>query len=200
LPQIGFVNWNQKDFNTLQLGFVNTVGGSIVGVQFGFINYTDTIEKSIPIGFLSIVKNGGCKAIELGFSEISPFNLSFKIGVEKFYTSFIVGYNPFKNDIRKEIIGGAGFGSIIQLSKIFYFNPEITAYNRINGNSQQYVSIIPCFGYNVIPNLSIIIGPSVVWEYKDNDAGSPLFKIVEYPLNEENKLYFGARIALRDHW
>jgi hypothetical protein len=149
---------------------------------------------------LSIVKNGGYKAIEVGFSEISPFNLSFKIGVERFYTSFIVGYNPFKDGIREEIIWGAGFGSIIQLGKIFYLNPEITAYNRINEGFQQYVSIIPYFGYNIIPNLSIIIGPSVVWAYEDNDAGSPFFKIGEYSINEENKLYFGVRIALRYRW
>ncbi|MDR2068535.1 MAG: hypothetical protein LBP71_01530, partial [Spirochaetaceae bacterium] len=121
-------------------------------------------------------------------------------GVERFYTSFVVGYNPFNDGIREQIILGAGFGSIIQLGKIFYLNPEITAHNWINEDFQQYVSFIPYFGYNIIPNLSVVIGPSVVWTYNDPDAGSPFFKIAEYSINEENKLYFGARIALRYRW
>jgi hypothetical protein len=40
----------------------------------------------------------------LGVSEISPFNLAFKIGIKKFYTSFNVAYNPFRDGIREQII------------------------------------------------------------------------------------------------
>jgi hypothetical protein len=34
LPQIDFVNWSPKDFNTLQFGFVNTAK-RLKGLQFG---------------------------------------------------------------------------------------------------------------------------------------------------------------------
>jgi hypothetical protein len=148
---------------------------------------------------LSIIKNGGYKAVELGVSELSPFNLAFKIGLERFYTSFIVGYNPFKDDIGEQFTWGTGFGSIIHLGK-FYFNPEITVHNKIGEDFQQYVSVVPYFGYNIIPNLSVVIGPSVVWAYSTSGAGSPLFRIAEYSINKENKLYLGARMALRYRW
>ncbi|MDR0733752.1 MAG: hypothetical protein LBF08_06815 [Dysgonamonadaceae bacterium] len=228
--QTGFINTVAKSFNGVQLGFVNTAVGKEVkglqlglinttvnkfagaqisfvnitkkinGLQFGFINYADSIEKGIPIGFLSIVRNGGYKAIEIGVSEISPFNLSFKIGVERFYTSFIVAYNPFREGIREQVIWGAGFGTIIQLGNTFYLNPEIASYNGINENFQNYVSVIPYFGYNIIPNLSIVAGPSLVWTYNDKNIEKPFYKIIEHSINNKNKLYLGARMGIRFRW
>ena len=197
--QLGFINTTVNKFNGTQISFVN-ITKQLNGSQIGFINYSDSIEKGIPIGFLSIVRKGGYKAVELGVSEISPFNLSFKIGVERFYTSFIVGYNPFRDGIREQINWGAGFGSIIQLGKLFYLNPEITMHNGMNEDFQKYVSIIPYFGYTIIPNLSILIGPSAVWAYNDKDIEKPFFRIMEYSINDKNKLYIGARMALRFRW
>jgi hypothetical protein len=213
--QLGFVNTAVgKDVNGLQLGFINTTinkfGGAQIsfvnitkqlnGLQFGFINYADSIEKGIPIGFFSIVRNGGYKAIEIGVSEISPLNLSFKIGVEKFYTSFIVGYNPFRDGIPEQITWGAGFGTIIQLGKTFYFNPEITSHNGVDGNFINYVSIIPYFGYNIISNISIVVGPSLVWAYNNKSIENPFYRIIEYSINDKNKLYLGARMGIRFRW
>jgi hypothetical protein len=203
--QLGFVNTAVKSFKGMQFGFVNTSTGSgVSGLQIGFINYADSFEKGLPIGLLSIVRNGGYKAIELGVSEISPFNLSFKIGVEKLYTSFVVSYNPFRDDpfnggIREQIILGAGLGSIIQLGKAFYLNPEITSHTAISEDFQHYVGIVPYFGYNIISNLSVAAGPSLVWAYNEN-IKSLFYRIVEYSINDENTLYLGARLALRFRW
>jgi hypothetical protein len=200
-PQIGFVNWNQNDFAGLQLGFINTVGGNmggfqmgfvntttdsftgfqlgfvntavsgVNGVQLGFINYAESIEQGIPVGFLSIVKTGGYRAIELGVSEFSPFNVSFKIGVERLYTSFIVSYNPFGDDgIREHVMLGAGFGTIIRLNETFFINPEITSYNTISDDFQSYMSFVPYIGYTMRPGLSIVAGPIIGWFYTDNDT------------------------------
>ncbi|MDR2807609.1 MAG: hypothetical protein LBB43_01220 [Spirochaetaceae bacterium] len=216
--QAGFINTAAGGMIGIQTGFINTAAGGTIGIQtgfvntakqlnglqFGFINYADSTEKGIPVGFLSIVKNGGYKAIELGVSELSPFTVSFKIGVERFYTSCTVGYNPFKDGIREQIIFGAGLGSIIRLGKRCYFNPEITAHNRINEGFQRYISVIPYFGYTIIPNLSIVIGPSALWTYvnkeREKDAESPRYSILSYSINDENLLYLGARVALRFRW
>jgi hypothetical protein len=197
--QFGFINTVVKSFKGLQLGFVNTAK-QVKGLQFGFINYAGSIEKGIPIGFLSIVRNGGYRAIESGVSEISPFNLSFKIGVEKFYTSFIAAYNPFREGIRKQLIWGAGFGTIIQLGETIYINPEITSHHGINEDFQHYVSIIPYFGYTTIPNLSIVAGPSLVWAYNNKGLENLFYRIAAYSINDTNKLYLGARMALRFRW
>ena len=197
--QLGLVNTSIHTFNGTQLSFVN-ITKQVNGLQFGFINYSDSIEKGMPIGFLSIVRNGGYKAIEFGVSELSPFNLSFKIGIEKFYTAFIVGYNPFREGVREQIMCGAGFGSIIKIRQLFYFNPEIMSYNGINDNVQHYLSIVPYFGYTIMPNVSVAIGPSVVWTYSDTRIDNPFFRIIEHAINDTNKLYFGARLALRLCW
>jgi hypothetical protein len=199
--QLGFVNTTVNEFNGAQIAFAN-ITKRLNGLQLGFINYSDSIEKGIPVGFLSIVRNGGYKAIELGVSEISPFNLSFKIGVEKWYTSFVVSYNPFKDGIRDQFVLGAGFGSIITLDKTFFLNPEILSQNPINGSGdfQHYLSFIPYVGYNVIPNLSIVAGPSVIWSHADKEMRSPFYSIMQYSINDHNELHLGARMALRFRW
>jgi hypothetical protein len=197
--QLGFINTTINRFNGAQVSFVNTTK-ELNGLQLGFINYANKIEKGVPIGFLSIVRNGGYKAIELGVSEISPFNISFKIGVEKFYTSFTASYNPFRDGIREQIMWGAGFGSIIKLGEAFYFNPEITSHNGINEGFQQYVSVIPYLGYTIIPHVSIAAGPSVVWIFDDKDRDPPFYSITKYSINDKNKLYLGARMGLRFSW
>jgi hypothetical protein len=217
--QIGFINTVAKSFNGVQLGFINITANKsdgvqlsffnttkrLNGLQFGFINYADSIEKGVPIGFLSIVRNGGYKAIEAGISEMSPFNLSFKIGIERFYTSLNAAYNPFKNGIREQIIVGVGLGTIIHLGKTFYLNPEIALYNNINESFQNYMSIVPYFGYNINSNLSIVVGPTLVWtfndkNFRDKNLEKAFYEIAEYSINEKNKLFLGARMGIRFRW
>jgi hypothetical protein len=214
--QSGFVNTVVGGTSGVQLGFVNTsinrIAGAQVsfvnftkqlnGLQLGFINYVDSIENGIPLGFLSIVRNGGYKAVELGVSEIAPFNASFKIGVERLYSSFIVSYNPFDDGMRDQIILGVGVGSIIPIGKKFFFDPEITTHHAITESFQHYLSIAPSFGYTITPNLSIVAGPSLVWTYVDNDKGVEIsfYRITEHSINDKNELIVGARMALRFRW
>jgi hypothetical protein len=214
--QSGFVNTVAGGTRGIQLGFVNTsvnrIDGAQVaffnftkqlnGLQLGFINYVDSIENGIPIGFLSIVRNGGYKAVELGVSEISPFNVSFKIGVERLYSSFIVSYNPFDDGIRDKIIWGVGLGSIIPIDQKFFLNPEITTHHAINERFQHYLGIVTSFGYTITSNLSVVAGPSLVWTYVDNDKGveTPFYRIAEHSIDDSNKLIVGARMAFRFRW
>ena len=197
--QLGFVNTTVRQFNGAQISFVN-ITKQLSGLQFGFVNYSDTIEKGMPIGFLSIVKNGGYRAVEFGVSEIAPFNLSFKIGVERLYTSFLFGYNQFRDGIREQIVVGAGLGSIIPAGKGFYVNPEITINNGINEAIQHYVIFTPSVGYTITPNLSVTCGPSIVWAYNNTDGEPPFFYIAKEAINDEHILYIGARAALRFRW
>jgi hypothetical protein len=212
--QIGFVNTVAGDVSGLQLGFVNNAvneldGAQIAfinvakqptGLQLGFINYADSYENGVPVGFLSIARDGGYKAIELGVSDIAPFNVSFKIGVEVFYTSFNVSYNPFRDGIREQIIWGAGFGSIIKLGETFFINPEIISYNTINERFQHYLSVVPYFGCKIIPNLSVVAGPSIVWISTNKNSENPFYSIIKHSLNDSNELYLGARIGIRFSW
>jgi hypothetical protein len=197
--QLGFVNTAVNGIDGAQISFIN-ITKHLNGLQLGFINYADSIEQGIPIGFLSIVRKGGYRAIELGVSELSPFNVSFKIGVERFYTSFIFSYNPFRDGIREQIMWGAGLGTVIRLNKTFFINPEITSHNTITEASQHYTSFVPYIGYNIMSNLSIVAGPSIVWAYGDKEMERFFYNISQYSINDENKLYFGGRAGVRFSW
>jgi hypothetical protein len=218
MPQLGLFNWNQNNFSTLQtgifnfaggamngaqIGLINTTAGVISGVQIGLINYADSVEEGIPIGLLSIVKKGGYKAIELGASEIAPFNLSFKIGVEQFYTSFVFSNNPFRDTIREWIILGIGFGSIIRLNETFFINPEITSHYTVTEDIQHYLGVTPYIGYNIIPNLSIVVGPSLTWAFgwdKGKEPDEPFYNMLRHRINNKSSLYLGTRMAFRFRW
>jgi hypothetical protein len=198
-PQLGFVNTTTGSMRGIQFGFVNTAE-EFNGLQFGFINYADSIESGIPVGFISIVRDGGYKAVELSVTEISPINTAFKIGVDALYSSINVSYNPGKKGFLESIFLGVGLGSNIPINEAFFFNPELINTTYIFAGNQNYLSFVPNIGYRVenISGLSVIIGPSITWA-RAKDAES-FFNIFKHKINENNGLMLGARLALRIQW
>jgi hypothetical protein len=198
--QIGFVNTAVKEADGLQFGFINTAVKKLKGAQIGFVNYTDTIEKGIPIGFLSIVRHGGYMALEYGFSEFYPVTVGFKIGVEKFYTSFFAAYSPAQEVAANSFALGAGLGSIIPVSGSFFFNPEVNTLHSLGSDDDnQQVSLVTFFGYSFNRHFSITAGPSVTWSHCGKDGSLPksLFSIVSHEINARNNLVVGARLGVR---
>ena len=197
--QISFVNNAINDVHGLQLGFVNISAKKLNGLQLGFVNYADTIVKGIPIGFLSIVRHGGYKSIEYSFSEYYPVTIGFKTGVEKFYTTIFVAYNPFQKLEMNSFAMGLGLGTIVPIKKSFFFNPELSTLNTFGKNNNQLTSFIPFFGYNFNPHFGITAGPSVTWN-KNNDYSDllkPFLKIANFEINDNNAITVGARVGVR---
>jgi hypothetical protein len=219
-PQVGFVNTNTGDFSSVQVGFVNIVkkemigaqvgfvniaGSKIKGTQFGFINYAESIEYGVPVGFISIVKNGGYHAVEYSFSEVFAINAGLKLGVDKFYTSLYVSYNPGES-AWESVAFGIGAGSIIPIGKYFFINPEMISLFQtrmiINGKSMQvggpsYLSMIPSFGIKLGKHFSISAGPSVTWvnvqdaqainiELEKTNTGSMKISVIDAALPNKN--------------
>jgi hypothetical protein len=86
----GFANVTSGRLSGTQVaGFFN-YAGKLKGTQIGFINYTDSLEKGVPIGFLSFVKNG-YTAFEVGVTETLYGMMSFKTGTRQFYNILSVG-------------------------------------------------------------------------------------------------------------
>ncbi|MDR3308583.1 MAG: hypothetical protein LBS80_01350 [Tannerella sp.] len=194
--QAGFVNTTPKNADGLQLGFVNTAGKGIKGSQLGFVNYADSITNGIPIGFVSIVKKGGYRAIEISANELYPVNLSFKIGVPRFYSYIQGGYNP---RFEKDFAFGAGFGALCPIGKNLYFNPEIGSMNPIGKNNhQQMLSLVGSFRYELFSAVQIAVGPSAVWMYssKGEDLYKPEYSIANRKIDNNNRLLIGVRAAL----
>jgi hypothetical protein len=140
-----------------QLGYLN-ITTKLTGLQLGFINYADSIDAGIPLGFLSIVRHGGYRAIEGAAStDIRGVDgqVAFKIGVERFYTSFIASYgtNGFGT--------GFGIGTIIPLRAAWFVNPEQDSVTSRSFTRQTH-TLTALIGYKATPRLAIVAGPSLV--------------------------------------
>jgi hypothetical protein len=208
--QAGFVN-TATAAEGAQFGFINTAAKGMKGMQIGFINYADSIENGIPLGFISIVKKGGYRAVEDSFSEFYPVTLGLKMGVERFYTTLFVGYNPSgehtREDMGEHFAIGAGFGSIIPIAGSFFFNPELHSlsstawaghYDLDSFPNTNFITLVPYFGFKLNDHFSVTAGPSVTWIQSHNMAvPEPLFELTGYDVNENNRIVVGARAAVR---
>jgi len=204
--QSGFVNTSIDEMEGIQIGFVNVAIKPVKGIQIGFVNYADRID-GIPIGFISIVRNGGYTAVEYSFTESHTYNVAFKIGVEKFYTNIIFAYNHTSEFSYNNFASGFGFGSIFPVIKnILYINTEINSLSSsltFNEDNLNYNSFGLYLGVN-IGKLSIAAGPSLTWinknwwENKEPLGERPTsFSFYSYDINEYNRIIIGGRIAAR---
>jgi hypothetical protein len=194
--QFGFVNNSGEEINGTQSGFVNTTR-ELNGLQLGFVNIADTVKNGIPIGFVSIVKNGGYKALEISANEIYPFNIAWKIGLSKFYTSINFSYNK-KHTHR--FASGLGLGTIIPLTDNFSFNPELISQSTISSKHyQQSIQLVPSIAYHLGANFNLHFGPSLVWHYnaKSTELTDPAFSFFSKEINNKSKMFSGLRLALR---
>lgn len=194
--QVGFVNTAFQKTDGAQIGFVNTTK-TLNGFQLGFVNISDTIQKGVPFGFLSIVKNGGFRAIDVSVTEMFPLNISYKIGVKKLYSSFIASYNP---NINEHWALGMGIGSILPLNKSFYLNPELLTQNQVITNEDNLLfSCALNVGYSISSKIHISIGSSLVWNNVEQNKNlyKEFLSLKKWEINEHNNLLLGARIGIK---
>ncbi|MDR2313139.1 MAG: hypothetical protein LBE02_01230 [Spirochaetaceae bacterium] len=193
--QMGLANFAFKGVRGVQLGLANISTKSIRGMQFGLFNYADSAEGGVPVGLLSVVRHGGYRALELSFAEALPVNLAFKIGTEKFYSSFIFSFYPDFKDL--EIAFGFGAGSIIPVTRYFFINPEINNVTPLT-LEQNFLSFTPLAGFNLGSHISIVAGPSLAYIYTidDGDIRNPLFTIGK-KFNDEHSLLLGVKAGVR---
>jgi hypothetical protein len=150
-----------KDFEGLQLGVINSAR-RLKGVQIGVINIIEDGENALPIGLLSIVKNGYYE-MDLTGGEAIYSNLSYKMGVERLYTIFRIGYSSY---LDKPVYSyGAGFGTSIQLSGRDRLNVEVTSnqiyYNNVWDDQPNGLNKLDLnYKFNILEKLSLLIGPS----------------------------------------
>ena len=198
--QLGFVNTAAAGGSGAQVGFVNTSAAPLTGTQIGFVNIVDSIDGGIPVGFISVVRHGGFRAVEYALQEFHLLGVGFKLGVERFYTTFSVAYDPSGSNSGNDFVAGIGFGSIIPVGAAFFFNPEFAQLTRLGfGRGPQFTSFTPFFGYSIDRHFSVTAGPSVTWQWAtgETDLQEPVFAVVHHRINDRHSLALGARLALR---
>jgi len=202
--QIGFINTASRGGRLPQIGLVNTSSGPLTGTQFGFINFAESIEDGIPIGFISIVRNGGFRAVEYTFSEFFPVSVSLRLGVERFYSTLLVAYDVTGDRVWENFVTGFGIGSIIPMGESFFMNPELIAFYPVRLEQdddplRQVLSFAPLVGFNINAHFSVTAGPTVTWSTAPNadERQDPIFSIMTHDINSRHSIVVGARAGLR---
>ncbi len=196
--QFGVINFNGGGMRGTQFGVINLVP-TMTGVQFGVVNFVRQYRSGVPIGILSIVRDGGYQAVELSTSSMFPVNLSLKTGIKEFYTSIIMAYSP---DFHKQVSMGFGIGTIADISRKFYFNPEFNCISTFEKESASIYELHPNFGYRLSDRFSILAAPTLSWQniQRSSAFNEPLYSLWNHRIDSRNELYLGLRFALRYHF
>lgn len=160
--QLSTANFSANEFNGLQLGVFNHAK-KLKGLQVGVVNILGDGKNGIPVGIVSIVKNGHFE-FELTGSEVIYSTLSYKMGIKSFYTVYNAGYSSYKN--KPVYTFGIGFGGDIPLTEKQYVNINLTANNIVYNNKlTEEINLLNKldvnYKYKINKNLSLLIGPSV---------------------------------------
>ena len=159
--QLSTVNIAAKEFKGFQLGVFNAAR-KIKGIQLGVINFLHDGKDGLPIGLFSIVKNGHFE-FELTGGEVMYSNMTYKMGVERFYTIYKVGYSTYKNN--SVYSTGIGFGGNITLSEkqkisIDASTNSIIYNNDWEGDLNLLNKLDVNYKYHFTKKLAVLIGPS----------------------------------------
>ncbi|WP_051359770.1 FecR domain-containing protein [Adhaeribacter aquaticus] len=129
----GFMNKAKQVYGVQIAGFLNHAR-SVRGTQIGFINITDSIS-GVPIGLINIVKKNGYRRLEAYHADDFDVNLTYKIGVRKFYNMIAVGAQTGGSNYWGY---GAGFGAEWRLTKWFHVNTDLMSYYVIDQNYKTF--------------------------------------------------------------
>ncbi len=93
LQMAGLLNRTKTDFKGAQVAGLLNMAQKVSGLQLGLINIADTVESGVPIGIFSVIKHG-YRVFEVETNESLYLNMTFKMGVQHFYTIYTVGFRP----------------------------------------------------------------------------------------------------------
>lgn len=113
LQASGIINVSTDSLTGIQTSLVN-LGSYVKGVQVGLVNVcTKESDKVVPIGLVNIVK-GGLFEFEVAAGDVLYGNINYKMGVEKFYTIYKIGYSVFEGT--SVYSTGLGLGTYFKLN------------------------------------------------------------------------------------
>ncbi len=185
----GISNINNGSFNGLQMGLINQAR-KVGGVQIGLINMADEYEFGMPIGLLSIVKNG-FNAIDFHYNESIQYNASLKLGVDHFYNIFKFGYMPKSQG--EYFSYGIGVGSMLSLSERFKLSLDLSSSYITEKKFTPTIDFLSegqlNLRYHILRNVGLFAGPSFnLYFGEHNDEGQTLLKVPN-PIYDETWWY-----------
>lgn len=159
----GFANI-AGELQSVQIAPVNIARNITKGRQIGVFNIADSTTRS-PIGLLSFVRKNGYRRFEFAYNELTPFNLTFKTGMRKFYNILTAGISP-KDSLQNYVWNyGYGIGTSLKLNRreTALLNIDFTV-NAINVGVQKRFNQLNRLQLNyeqrIGKRLTFAIGPS----------------------------------------
>lgn len=158
--QLSLANIVVGDFSGLQLGLLNG-SDHLKGVQIGLVNYSGNADSGVPIGMVSIVKDG-LYQFELTGGEVLYSSFNYKMGVDHFYTLYKAGFSWYKDSPVYSL--GLGFGSSFSISENQAISLDLSANHIIYETFYDKLNLLLKADLNyhhyINENISLMVGPS----------------------------------------
>jgi hypothetical protein len=202
--QLAPINIAASDYSGLQLGVINYAKNH-KGIQFGVINIVQDGDNGVPVGLINIVKNGLFE-FELTGGEVMYSNFNYKMGVDKLYTVYKIGYSSYKNNAVYSL--GFGFGSNLystdkQTISVDISSNHIVYDNDWNKNLNLLNKVDLNYKRKISDNFSLLIGPSFnIYNMKEKVGGELGTLNMPYTIHESGNadskmsMWVGANIGL----
>lgn len=202
----GYVNSTKHGTTRCQIAaFVNRAD-TLTGLQLGIFNYAK-VSSGIPVGFLSIVKNGYHK-LEVSHDELTFGTVGFVTGVPKFYNIIFGGFKYNKPTVRTI---GYGAGSDLDLKGKWKVCINLTTQQIVSSERRDLRSnVLNKFyvgaGFVISPKFRIELGPTFNLFVTDASAKNYLSTFDQlssnYFYNHTNgttniKMWVGAKLAIK---
>ena len=190
-----------EELSGAQIGVVNICGNGH-GLQLGVVNIAEDVD--VPIGLLSIVKNGQFH-VNVWASEFSLVNLGIKTGSKTIYNIFMLGCRPRGDSTR--VFGGIGLGGHIPFDR-FFVDVDLLSHGMFTGpdwfpesESYRLSSLRLTGGWQVTDMLALTAGPTLnVW-VSDREDGSavPFYDapLYQWHGSEHVRIWPGFTIGLQ---
>ena len=163
LQLAGVANIAGGDVDGSQIGGLFNVAKNVDGLQLGVINMADTIKHGVPIGVLSIVRDG-FHEFEISAGEALNTQLAFKIGVDRFYNIFAVGTQYLGPEFMWTV--GYGIGTHLMQRGQFKTQLELMSFHINEGsewtnayNDLQQVKLN--FSKKISDHAAIFVAPTI---------------------------------------
>ncbi len=201
----GFINTTRLMDGFQLAGFMN-VAKEVRGLQLSVVNIADSVASGMQFGLINISRKNGFISPALESDDVIPYRLSFRSGINRFYSVLSAG---IRGDDYWSY--GVGFGSRLFLRNktTFFINPEFRWFNlaegRIREDENNYLMRFNLnLGYQIFKRLSVTTGPSVNF-YATNqldETGEPIIDIAGRPFldrssgNSRYQLWIGYTVGV----
>src|SRR6056297_2690790 len=209
----GAANYNRGHVNGLQIaGLANINANDVGGVQVGVLNIADRlnglqigvviiskINRGIPVGLVNIVKYGLYK-FDITAGETVYYNFIYKMGAERSYTSYRVGYSRYNDKPVYSL--GLGLGLRFDEYKNNMLSIDFSCNQVIyNGNFAGGLNLLNVLNVSdeifISRKASIIVGPSMNVYFTDEKVNGYFGTLpVPYTLYSFDGENTGVRIWL----